>query len=66
MQTTPVKETVNLEEDARKADLLVLKDEVTNKIKKLEHLTDAPTPFGAPGKVYDRGSGGNHLDVYVR
>lgn len=25
-----------------------------------------PTPFGAPGKVYDRGTGGNHLDVYVR
>ena len=38
VQTTPVNETVNLEEDARKADLLVLKDEVTNKIKKLEHL----------------------------
>lgn len=25
-----------------------------------------PTPFGAPGKVYDRGTSGNHLDVYVR
>lgn len=25
-----------------------------------------PTPFGAPGKVYDRGTAGNHLDVYVR
>ncbi len=25
-----------------------------------------PTPFGAPGKVYDRGTVGNHYDVYVR
>lgn len=25
-----------------------------------------PTPFGAPGKVYDRGTTGNHLDVYIR
>ena len=32
-QTTPVEETVNLEEDARKADLLVLKDEVTDKLR---------------------------------
>lgn len=24
------------------------------------------TPFGAPGKVYDRGTYGNHFDVYVR
>lgn len=24
------------------------------------------TPFGAKGKVYDRGTTGNHLDVYVR
>lgn len=24
------------------------------------------TPFGAPGKIYDRGTVGNHLDVYVR
>lgn len=23
-----------------------------------------PTPFGAKGKVYDRGTSGNHLDVY--
>lgn len=25
-----------------------------------------PTPFGASGKVYDRGVSGNHLDVYIR
>lgn len=25
-----------------------------------------PTPFGWPGKIYDRGTVGNHLDVYVR
>lgn len=25
-----------------------------------------PTPFGAPGKIYDRGTHGNHLDVYIR
>lgn len=25
-----------------------------------------PTPFGGPGKVYDRGTVGNHLDVYVK
>lgn len=25
-----------------------------------------PTPFGAPGKVYDRGTSGNHLDVYIQ
>lgn len=25
-----------------------------------------PTPFGYMGKVYDRGTSGNHLDVYVR
>lgn len=25
-----------------------------------------PTPFGAYGKIYDRGTTGNHLDVYVR
>lgn len=24
------------------------------------------TPFGAPGKIYDRGTSGRHLDVYVR
>ncbi|MBO1803716.1 hypothetical protein [Leucobacter ruminantium] len=24
------------------------------------------TPFGAPGKIYDRGTTGNHLDVYIR
>ncbi|MDU3274124.1 hypothetical protein [Varibaculum cambriense] len=24
------------------------------------------TPFGAPGKVYDRGTRGNHFDVYTR
>lgn len=24
------------------------------------------TPFGAPGKIYDRGTYGNHLDVYIR
>lgn len=24
------------------------------------------TPFGAPGKIYDRGTAGNHLDVYVK
>ena len=24
------------------------------------------TPFGAQGKIYDRGTVGNHLDVYVR
>lgn len=24
------------------------------------------TPFGSPGKIYDRGTVGNHLDVYVR
>lgn len=24
------------------------------------------TPFGAPGKIYDRGTVGNHLDVYTR
>jgi hypothetical protein len=24
------------------------------------------TPFGYPGKIYDRGTSGNHLDVYVR
>lgn len=23
------------------------------------------TPFGAPGKVYDRGTAGNHFDVYT-
>lgn len=28
--------------------------------------TVIPTPFGAPGKVYDRGTYGNHYDVYVR
>lgn len=34
--------------------------------------SDAPkgavfeTPFGYPGKVYDRGVVGNHLDVYIR
>lgn len=25
-----------------------------------------PTPFGRSGKIYDRGTAGNHLDVYVR
>ncbi|WP_288554960.1 G5 domain-containing protein [uncultured Levyella sp.] len=25
-----------------------------------------PTPFGHYGKIYDRGTSGNHLDVYVR
>lgn len=25
-----------------------------------------PTPFGGPGKIYDRGTFGNHLDVYIR
>lgn len=25
-----------------------------------------PTPFGWPGKIYDRGTYGNHLDVYTR
>lgn len=25
-----------------------------------------PTPFGAPGKIYDRGTYGNHLDVYTQ
>lgn len=25
-----------------------------------------PTPFGAPGKVYGRGTSGNHLDVYIQ
>lgn len=25
-----------------------------------------PTPFGYPGKIYDRGTSGNHLDVYIR
>lgn len=24
------------------------------------------TPFGYPGKIYDRGTFGNHLDVYIR
>lgn len=24
------------------------------------------TPFGHPGKIYDRGTSGNHLDVYIR
>lgn len=24
------------------------------------------TPFGAQGKIYDRGTFGNHLDVYIR
>lgn len=24
------------------------------------------TPFGHPGKIYDRGTFGNHLDVYIR
>ena len=24
------------------------------------------TPFGSPGKIYDRGTVGNHLDVYIR
>ncbi|MBO1901913.1 hypothetical protein J4H92_08120 [Leucobacter weissii] len=24
------------------------------------------TPFGHPGKIYDRGTVGNHLDVYIR
>lgn len=24
------------------------------------------TPFGYPGKIYDRGTTGNHLDVYIR
>lgn len=24
------------------------------------------TPFGYPGKVYDRGTAGNHMDVYTR
>lgn len=24
------------------------------------------TPFGASGKIYDRGTVGNHLDVYIR
>lgn len=24
------------------------------------------TPFGYPGKIYDRGTSGNHLDVYIR
>lgn len=28
--------------------------------------TVVPTPFGYMGKVYDRGTSGNHLDVYVR
>lgn len=27
--------------------------------------TVIPTPFGAPGKVYDRGTTGNWLDVYI-
>lgn len=25
-----------------------------------------PTPFGYEGKIYDRGTVGNHLDVYIR
>lgn len=25
-----------------------------------------PTPFGAPGKVYDRGTYGNHIDIYTK
>lgn len=25
-----------------------------------------PTPFGGAGKIYDRGTVGNHLDVYIR
>ena len=25
-----------------------------------------PTPFGYQGKIYDRGTVGNHLDVYIR
>ncbi len=25
-----------------------------------------PTPFGYSGKIYDRGTSGNHLDVYIR
>jgi len=25
-----------------------------------------PTPFGKYGKIYDRGTVGNHLDVYVK
>lgn len=25
-----------------------------------------PTPFGGYGKVYDRGTYGNHLDVYIQ
>lgn len=24
------------------------------------------TPFGYKGKIYDRGTSGNHLDVYIR
>lgn len=28
--------------------------------------TTIPTPFGAMGKVYDRGTYGNHYDVYVK
>lgn len=24
------------------------------------------TPFGYPGRIYDRGTTGNHLDVYIR
>lgn len=28
--------------------------------------TVIPTPFGAPGKVYDRGTVGNHFDIYVQ
>lgn len=30
------------------------------------HGTVYETPFGFPGKIYDRGTSGNHLDVYVR
>lgn len=28
--------------------------------------TIVPTPFGAMGKVYDRGTYGNHIDIYTR
>lgn len=28
--------------------------------------TVIPTPFGAPAKIYDRGTYGNHIDIYIR
>lgn len=28
--------------------------------------TVVPTPFGASAKIYDRGTTGNHIDIYIR